>query len=65
MKPVKGTDMARGSGVDGMATEGLSAEMGFGEKCRDGSGKVWEHGVQKGLRLEHAWCMSLGENQIN
>lgn len=51
----EGTDMPRGSVLDGIATEGLYEEMVFGGKGREGSWNIWECHTQKDLRLEYAW----------
>lgn len=40
MKRVRGTDVAGGSVLDGVATEGLSTETVFGEKRREGSWNI-------------------------
>lgn len=52
---MKGIDVAGGSMLDGMATEGQSEELLFGVRGREGSRNIWEHPVQKDLRLEHTW----------
>lgn len=52
---MKGIDVAGGSMLDGMVTEGQSKELLFGVRGREGSRNIWEHPVQKDLRLEHTW----------
>lgn len=49
----EGTDMPRGSVLDGIATEGLNEELVFGGKGREGSWNIWKCHTQKDL----SWSM--------
>lgn len=42
---MKGIDVAGGSMLDGMATEGQSEELLFGVRGREGSQNIWEYPV--------------------